>query len=123
MIAHEKLISYDEALEPYPEMAQPPVSGAALHRDDEIKALDEARRNGICHALVEYTAAKIAWLRRAALAQQGADKVDVGPLQGVADWLVKDCGVSDGLELAGRFNIRYNRASRLIDAARKESSQ
>ncbi|MEJ6668223.1 MAG: hypothetical protein QNL48_11505, partial [Alcaligenes aquatilis] len=47
---------------------------------------------------------------------------DADPLQGAADWLVKDCGVSDLVELAGRLSIGYNRASRLVDAARKEQA-
>ena len=99
---------------------QQPVSGADLHRDEEIKALDDAWKNEICHAVGEYTAAKIAWLRRAALAQQDAYKVDADPLQGAADWLVKDCGVKNIAELARRLSIGYNRATRLMEAARKE---
>lgn len=56
---------------------QQPVSGAGLNRDEEIKALDEAWKNGICHAIGEYTAAKIAWLRRAERAQ--SQMVDMTP--------------------------------------------
>lgn len=103
---------------PVAAQAQQPVSGADLHRDEEIKALDEAWKNGICHAVGEYTAAKIAWLRRAALAQQDAD-----PLQGAADWLVNYRGFSEPRSLAQQLGIGYNRASRLFDAARKESGQ
>lgn len=49
-------------------------------------------------------------------------KQDADPLQGAADWLVKDCGVSDPAGLANRLGIGYNRASRLVDAARKEQA-
>ncbi|QFY77343.1 hypothetical protein DUD43_06455 [Alcaligenes faecalis] len=48
------------------------------------------------------------------------NKVPADPLQGAADWLVKDCGVSDPAGLANRLGIGYNRACRLVDAARKE---
>lgn len=58
-----------------------------------------------------------------AIAQQDANKVDADPLQGAADWLVKDCGVSDPAGLANRLRIGYNRACRLVDAARKEPGQ
>lgn len=60
---------------------QQPVSGADLTRDAEIKALDEAWKNEICHAVGEYTAAKIAWLRRAALAQQDASRQVAGSVR------------------------------------------
>ncbi|MCX5470513.1 hypothetical protein OSH04_02160 [Alcaligenes sp. A-TC2] len=75
------------------------------------------------------------WQARAALAQhdelskltksssqQDADKVDEDPLQGAADWMVKDCGVKYIAELARRLSIGYNRATRLMEAARKENS-
>lgn len=48
------------------------------------------------------------------------DQQDGDPLQGAADWLAKDCGVFDSVELASRLSIGYNRASRLLDTARKE---
>uniref|UniRef100_UPI003016C6E5 hypothetical protein n=1 Tax=Alcaligenes sp. PF14 TaxID=3120297 RepID=UPI003016C6E5 len=50
-------------------------------------------------------------------------KQTTDPLQGAADWLVRDCGVSDPTGLANRLGIGYNRASRLVDAARKEPGQ
>ncbi|HBQ90971.1 MAG TPA: hypothetical protein DD803_16165 [Alcaligenes faecalis] len=50
-------------------------------------------------------------------------KQTTDPLQGAADWLVRDCGVSDPAGLANRLGIGYNRASRLVDAARKEPEQ
>lgn len=49
-----------------------------------------------------------------------ADKVDADPLQGAADWLVKDCGVKYIAALARHLSIGYNRATRLMEAARKE---
>lgn len=54
---------------------------------------------------------------------QDINKVHADPLQGAADWLVKDCGVSDPAGLANRLGIGYNRACRLVDAARKEPGQ
>ncbi|KVX06413.1 hypothetical protein ASL22_13180 [Alcaligenes faecalis] len=70
----------------------------------------------------EMNAAHNEWMKfkyaSAALAQQDAD-----PLQGAADWLVRDCGVSDPAGLANRLGIGYNRASRLVDAARKEKGE
>lgn len=54
--------------------------------------------------------------------QQDGGKVDEDPLQGAADWMVKDCGVKYIAELARRLSIGYNRATRLMEAARKENS-
>ena len=55
-------------------------------------------------------------------AQPDADKVDADPLQGAADWLVKECGVKYIAELARRLSIGYNRATRLMETARKEQA-
>ncbi|MCX5592841.1 hypothetical protein [Alcaligenes endophyticus] len=54
------------------------------------------------------------------IGRESGDKVDTDPLQGAANWLVRDCGVRYISELSRRLSIGYNRASRLIDAARKE---
>lgn len=71
------------------------------------------------HALIQHVLRDFHRQGRVNLApaQQTTD-----PLQGAADWLVKDCGVSDPAGLANRLGIGYNRASRLVDAARKEQA-
>lgn len=71
------------------------------------------------HALIQHVLRDFHLQGRVNLvpAQQTTD-----PLQGAADWLVKDCGVSDPAGLANRLGIGYNRASRLVDAARKEQA-
>lgn len=54
---------------------------------------------------------------------ESSSQQDADPLQGAADWLVQaitDCKPQD---LQNRLAIGYNRASRLIDAARKEPGQ
>ncbi|WP_454004952.1 hypothetical protein [Alcaligenes sp. Marseille-Q7550] len=60
---------------------------------------------------------------RAVLAQQDADKADADPLQGAAEWLVNGCGVTSISKLARSLSIGYNRANRLLEAARKEAGQ
>ena len=71
------------------------------------------------HALIQHVLRDFHRQGRVNLApaQQTTD-----PLQGAADWLVRGCGVSDPAGLANRLGIGYNRASRLVDAARKEQA-
>lgn len=57
-------------------------------------------------------------LIRAALAQQDAD-----PLQGAAEWLLKAVHDCEARDLQHRLLIGHNRATRLIDAARKEAGR
>lgn len=135
MLAH--VLGDDAKQEWIAAQAQQPVSGADLHRDEEIKALDEAWKNGICHAVGEYTAAKIAWLRRAALAQQDAYKVDAERYRWLRDTkndvalvLDKRTGYVPEDEqipgVGGYHTYEYRAGVDLddaIDAARKEQGQ
>lgn len=117
--------------------AQPPVSGAGGLADYPTHGMNLGQRIAhvggrenaqgyvefgspmAVHALIQHVLRDFHRQGRVNLvpAQQTTD-----PLQGAADWLVKDCGVSDPAVLANRLGIGYNRASRLLDAARKEQA-
>ena len=97
----------------------------AIHAQQPVSGADDATERALAE-LVDKIMPRLDTgdlLADAATASKTLDsaKQDADPLQGAADWLVKDCGVRYIAELARRLSIGYNRAAQLMDVARKEA--